>query len=94
MRSLPPSSLSPARTPSLSSQARILTRYSDLQVVEDYSKGGCKNGYLRHTDSHILDSDGAHKPGCPGDRSLEEGELMNLLAPFFSEKATLLLESR
>ncbi|XP_043422188.1 CDK5 regulatory subunit-associated protein 2 isoform X3 [Prionailurus bengalensis] len=64
------------------------------KVVEDYSKGGCKNGYLRHTDSHILDSDGAHKPGCPGDRSLEEGELMNLLAPFFSEKATLLLESR
>ncbi|XP_044898675.1 CDK5 regulatory subunit-associated protein 2 isoform X3 [Felis catus] len=64
------------------------------KVVEDYSKGGCKNGYLRHTDSRILDSDGAHKPGCPGDRSLEEGELMNLLAPFFSEKATLLLESR
>ncbi|XP_045325527.1 CDK5 regulatory subunit-associated protein 2 isoform X6 [Leopardus geoffroyi] len=64
------------------------------KVVEDYSKGGCKNGYLRHTDSNILDSDGAHKPGCPGDRSLEEGELMNLLAPFFSEKATLLLESR
>ncbi|XP_040338062.1 CDK5 regulatory subunit-associated protein 2 isoform X5 [Herpailurus yagouaroundi] len=64
------------------------------KVVEDYSKGGCKNGYLRHTDSNILDSDGAHKPGCPRDRSLEEGELMNLLAPFFSEKATLLLESR
>uniref|UniRef100_A0A8C9DC76 CDK5 regulatory subunit-associated protein 2 n=1 Tax=Panthera leo TaxID=9689 RepID=A0A8C9DC76_PANLE len=64
------------------------------KVVEDYSKGGRKNGYLRHTDSNILDSDGAHKPGCPGDRSLEEGELMNLLAPFFSEKATLLLESR
>ncbi|XP_046924595.1 CDK5 regulatory subunit-associated protein 2 isoform X5 [Lynx rufus] len=64
------------------------------KVVEDYSKGGCKNGYLRHTDSNILASDGAHKPGCPGDRSLEEGELMNLLAPFFSEKATLLLESR
>ncbi|XP_058550337.1 CDK5 regulatory subunit-associated protein 2 isoform X5 [Neofelis nebulosa] len=64
------------------------------KVVEDYSKGGRKNGYLRHTDSSILDSDGAHKPGCPGDRSLEEGELMNLLAPFFSAKATLLLESR
>ncbi|XP_053060683.1 CDK5 regulatory subunit-associated protein 2 isoform X2 [Acinonyx jubatus] len=64
------------------------------KVAEDYSKGGCKNGYLRHTDSNILDSDGAHKPGCPRDRSLEEGELMNLLAPFFSEKATLLLESR
>ncbi|XP_024906226.1 CDK5 regulatory subunit-associated protein 2 isoform X5 [Pteropus alecto] len=64
------------------------------KIMEDYSKGGCKNGYLRHTDSHILDYDGAHKPGRPGDQRLEESELMNLLAPFFNEKATLLLESR
>ncbi|XP_032162922.1 CDK5 regulatory subunit-associated protein 2 isoform X4 [Mustela erminea] len=63
------------------------------KVTEDYPKGGCKNGYLRHTDSSILD-DGTHKPGCPGDQSVEEGELLNLLAPFFNEKATLLLESR
>ncbi|KAK2507633.1 hypothetical protein MC885_015478 [Smutsia gigantea] len=66
----------------------------NTKVAEDCYKGGCKNGYLRHTDSSILDYDGAHKPGCPGDASLEEGELMNLLAPFLSEKATLLLESR
>ncbi|XP_048079004.2 CDK5 regulatory subunit-associated protein 2 isoform X9 [Ursus arctos] len=64
------------------------------KIMEDYSKGGCKNGYLRHTDSSILDYDGTHKPGCPGDQSLEEGELLTLLAPFFNEKATLLLESR
>ncbi|XP_040487731.1 CDK5 regulatory subunit-associated protein 2 isoform X2 [Ursus maritimus] len=64
------------------------------KIMEDYSKGGCKNGYLRHTDSSILDYDGTHKPGCPGDQSPEEGELLTLLAPFFNEKATLLLESR
>ncbi|XP_016069203.1 PREDICTED: CDK5 regulatory subunit-associated protein 2 isoform X1 [Miniopterus natalensis] len=64
------------------------------KISEDYPKGGCKNGYLRHTDSSISDYDGAHKPGCPGDQSLEEGELMNLLSPFFNEKAMLLLESR
>uniref|UniRef100_A0A8P0P1Q1 CDK5 regulatory subunit-associated protein 2 n=1 Tax=Canis lupus familiaris TaxID=9615 RepID=A0A8P0P1Q1_CANLF len=64
------------------------------KVVEDFSKGGCKNGYSRHTDSSILDYDGAHTPGCPRDQSLEEGELLNLLAPFFNEKATLFLESR
>nr|KAF6331570.1 CDK5 regulatory subunit associated protein 2 [Pipistrellus kuhlii] len=64
------------------------------KITEDFSKGGCKNGYLRHTDSNILDYDGAHIPGGPGDQSLEEGELMNLLAPFFNEKATSLLESR
>nr|XP_055157748.1 CDK5 regulatory subunit-associated protein 2 isoform X4 [Nyctereutes procyonoides] len=64
------------------------------KVVEDFSKGGCKNGYSRHTDSSVLDYDGAHTPGCPGDQSLEEGELLNLLAPFFNEKATLFLESR
>uniref|UniRef100_A0A8P0TEZ4 CDK5 regulatory subunit-associated protein 2 n=1 Tax=Canis lupus familiaris TaxID=9615 RepID=A0A8P0TEZ4_CANLF len=64
------------------------------QVRADFSKGGCKNGYSRHTDSSILDYDGAHTPGCPRDQSLEEGELLNLLAPFFNEKATLFLESR
>ncbi|XP_058158463.1 CDK5 regulatory subunit-associated protein 2 isoform X3 [Dasypus novemcinctus] len=64
------------------------------EIVEDYSKEGCKNGYLWHMDSNILDYDGAHKPGYPGDQSQEESELMNLLAPFFNEKATLLLESR
>ena len=62
--------------------------------MEDNSKGGGKNGYLRHTDSSILDSDGAHRSGCPGDQSLEEGELLSLLAPLFSEKALWLLESR
>ncbi|XP_059513804.1 CDK5 regulatory subunit-associated protein 2 isoform X2 [Myotis daubentonii] len=64
------------------------------KITEDYSKGGCKNGYLRHTDSNILDYNGAHIPGGPGAQSLEEGELMNLLAPFINEKATSLLESR
>ncbi|XP_036116220.1 CDK5 regulatory subunit-associated protein 2 isoform X3 [Molossus molossus] len=64
------------------------------KITEDYYKGGYKNGYLRHTDSNILYYDGAHKPGCPGDPSLEEGELLNLLAPVFNEKATSLLESR
>ncbi|KAM5258708.1 CDK5 regulatory subunit-associated protein 2 isoform 8-T9 [Hipposideros larvatus] len=71
-----------------------LESVKQTEIVEDCSKGGCKNGYFRHTDSSILDSDGAHTPGCPGDASLEEGELLSLLAPFFSEKATLLLESR
>ncbi|XP_006865738.1 PREDICTED: CDK5 regulatory subunit-associated protein 2 [Chrysochloris asiatica] len=64
------------------------------EIMEDCPKGGCKNGYLRHTDSSILDYDGACKPSCPGDLSLEGGELMNLFAPFFNEKATLLLKSR
>ncbi|XP_016011423.2 CDK5 regulatory subunit-associated protein 2 isoform X2 [Rousettus aegyptiacus] len=64
------------------------------KIMEDYSKGGCKNGYSRHTDSHILDYNGAHEPGRPGGQRPEEGELVNLLAPFFNEKATLLLESR
>ncbi|XP_024618067.1 CDK5 regulatory subunit-associated protein 2 isoform X3 [Neophocaena asiaeorientalis asiaeorientalis] len=64
------------------------------KIMEVNSKGGCKNGYLRHTDSNILDSDGAHKSGCPGDQSLEEGELLSLVAPLFSEKAIRLLESR
>ncbi|EPY75631.1 CDK5 regulatory subunit-associated protein 2, partial [Camelus ferus] len=70
-----------------------LTTYFDLQITEDYSRGGCKNGYLRHPDSNILDYDGAPKSGCPGDQSLE-GELVSLLGPLFSEKATWLLESR
>ncbi|XP_023583117.1 CDK5 regulatory subunit-associated protein 2 isoform X2 [Trichechus manatus latirostris] len=64
------------------------------EVMEDCSKGGCKNGYLWHTESSVLDYDGACKPGCPGDQSLEEGELINLLAPFLNEKATSLLVSR
>ncbi|XP_010948653.2 CDK5 regulatory subunit-associated protein 2 isoform X4 [Camelus bactrianus] len=63
------------------------------KITEDYSRGGCKNGYLRHPDSNILDYDGAPKSGCPGDQSLE-GELVSLLGPLFSEKATWLLESR
>uniref|UniRef100_A0A8I3RY74 CDK5 regulatory subunit-associated protein 2 n=1 Tax=Canis lupus familiaris TaxID=9615 RepID=A0A8I3RY74_CANLF len=93
-RSVAASALSPPRTALFSSRGRVLTASSALQVVEDFSKGGCKNGYSRHTDSSILDYDGAHTPGCPGDQSLEEGELLNLLAPFFNEKATLFLESR
>uniref|UniRef100_A0A8C9ALY5 CDK5 regulatory subunit-associated protein 2 n=1 Tax=Prolemur simus TaxID=1328070 RepID=A0A8C9ALY5_PROSS len=64
------------------------------EIMEDRFKGGCKNGFLKHTDSSISDYDGDHKSGCPGDQSLEEGELMNLHAPFVNEKATLLLESR
>ncbi|XP_023079439.1 CDK5 regulatory subunit-associated protein 2 isoform X2 [Piliocolobus tephrosceles] len=59
------------------------------EIMKDLSKGGCKNGYLRHTEPKILESDGAHAPGC-----LEEGMFINLLAPLFSEKTTLLLESR
>uniref|UniRef100_A0A2K5U260 CDK5 regulatory subunit-associated protein 2 n=1 Tax=Macaca fascicularis TaxID=9541 RepID=A0A2K5U260_MACFA len=59
------------------------------EIMKDLSKGGCKNGYLRHTEPKILESDGAHTPGC-----LEEGVFINLLAPLFNEKATLLLESR
>lgn len=77
------------------SRVHYLTRYFDnLQIIEDSSKEGCKNGYLRHTDSSILDHGGAHRPGRPGDPSPEEGELVNLLAPFFNEKAALLLGAR
>ncbi|KAM5331235.1 CDK5 regulatory subunit-associated protein 2 isoform 2-T2 [Glossophaga mutica] len=65
-----------------------------MEIIEDGSKEGCKNGYLRHTDSRILDHGGAHRPGRPGDQRLEEGERVNLLAPFFSEKAAALLEAR
>ncbi|XP_069431360.1 CDK5 regulatory subunit-associated protein 2 isoform X22 [Ovis canadensis] len=64
------------------------------ETVEDSSKGGCKNGYLRHADSSILDYGGAHTSGGPGDQGLEEGELVSLLAPLFSEKAVRFLESR
>lgn len=64
------------------------------EITEDYAKLGGKNGYLRHTDSNILDYEGAHKPGCPGDQSREAGELLDLLAPFLNEKAASSLESR
>ncbi|XP_037348631.1 CDK5 regulatory subunit-associated protein 2 isoform X1 [Talpa occidentalis] len=64
------------------------------KIMEDQSKAGCKNGYLRHTDSSIVNHEGNPTPGCPGDQSLEEGELLSLLAPFFNEKAAVLLESR
>ena len=71
-----------------------LTRYFDLQTVEDSSKGGCRNGYFRHADSSILDYNGAHTSGSPGDQGLEEGELVSLLTPLFGEKAVWFLESR
>uniref|UniRef100_A0A452EI63 CDK5 regulatory subunit-associated protein 2 n=1 Tax=Capra hircus TaxID=9925 RepID=A0A452EI63_CAPHI len=60
------------------------------ETVADSSKGGCKNGYLRHADSSILDYGGAHT----SDQGLEEGELVSLLAPLFGEKAVRFLESR
>nr|XP_045006539.1 CDK5 regulatory subunit-associated protein 2 isoform X2 [Jaculus jaculus] len=63
------------------------------EIMEDCARGGSKNGYLRHTDSNILDYDGACKSGCLGDQSLE-GELLGLLASFFHEKATSSLEYR
>ncbi|XP_023079440.1 CDK5 regulatory subunit-associated protein 2 isoform X3 [Piliocolobus tephrosceles] len=66
-----------------------LVSTEQTEIMKDLSKGGCKNGYLRHTEPKILESDGAHAPGC-----LEEGMFINLLAPLFSEKTTLLLESR
>uniref|UniRef100_A0A4W2D3L6 CDK5 regulatory subunit-associated protein 2 n=1 Tax=Bos indicus x Bos taurus TaxID=30522 RepID=A0A4W2D3L6_BOBOX len=64
------------------------------KTMEDSSKGGCKNGYLRHADSSILDYGGAHTSGGPGDQGLEEGELVSLLTPLFGEKAVWFLESR
>ncbi|KAF6123570.1 CDK5 regulatory subunit associated protein 2 [Phyllostomus discolor] len=64
------------------------------KIIEDGSKEGCKNGYLRHTDSSILNCGGAHRPGRPGDPSAEEGELVSLLAPLLNEKAASLLEAR
>ncbi|KAM9700259.1 CDK5 regulatory subunit-associated protein 2 isoform 6-T6 [Dama dama] len=64
------------------------------KTMEDSSKGGCRNGYLRHADSSILDYNGAHTSGGPGDQGLEEGELVSLLTPLFGEKAVWFLESR
>ncbi|XP_060056048.1 CDK5 regulatory subunit-associated protein 2 isoform X2 [Erinaceus europaeus] len=61
------------------------------KIKKDHPKGNCKNGYLKHMDSNISEHD---EPSCLGDQNLEESELMTLLAPFFNEKATLLLESR
>ncbi|XP_031233529.1 CDK5 regulatory subunit-associated protein 2 isoform X1 [Mastomys coucha] len=63
------------------------------KIMEDYAESGCKNGYVRHMDSNILDHDGAQTPGTSEDHSLED-ELLGLLATFFSKKATPLLESR
>ncbi|CAN0465553.1 unnamed protein product [Rangifer tarandus platyrhynchus] len=64
------------------------------KTMEDSSKGGCRNGYLRHADSSILDYNGVHTSGGPGDQGLEEGELVSLLTPLFGEKAVWFLESR
>ncbi|XP_012577010.1 PREDICTED: CDK5 regulatory subunit-associated protein 2 isoform X2 [Condylura cristata] len=64
------------------------------KMMEDRSKAGCKNGYLRHTDSSVLEHEAAPTPGCPGDQSREEGELLSMLSPFFNEKVAVLLESR
>ncbi|CAO2587863.1 CDK5 regulatory subunit-associated protein 2 [Lemmus lemmus] len=63
------------------------------EIMEDYAKSDCKNEYLRHMDSNILDHDGANTPGIPGDQSLED-KLLGLLATLFQKKATLLLEAR
>ncbi|CAO2587864.1 CDK5 regulatory subunit-associated protein 2 [Lemmus lemmus] len=62
------------------------------EIMEDYAKSDCKNEYLRHMDSNILDHDGANTPGIPGDQSLED-KLLGLLATLFQKKATLLLEA-
>ncbi|KAM6183803.1 CDK5 regulatory subunit-associated protein 2 [Erethizon dorsatum] len=64
------------------------------EIMKDCARGGCKNGYLKHTDSNILDYDGAKKAGLPGDQNLEGVKLLGLLAPCFSERAMLSLESR
>lgn len=63
------------------------------EIMEDYAKGGCKNGYLRHMDSSILGHDGVPTPGIPRDQSLED-ELLRMLDTFFQKKATVSLESR
>ncbi|XP_052032610.1 CDK5 regulatory subunit-associated protein 2 isoform X2 [Apodemus sylvaticus] len=63
------------------------------EIMEDYADGGCKNGYVRHVDSNILDHDGAQTPGTSQNHSLED-ELLGLLGTSFSKKATPLLESR
>lgn len=70
-----------------------LTKHFHLQIMEDYAKGGCKNGYLRHMDSSILGHDGVPTPGIPRDQSLED-ELLHVLDTFFQKKATVSLESR
>lgn len=57
--------------------------------TEDHSGEDCQNGSFQHADSTIVDHEGG-----PGDQSLEERELLNLLGPFFSEKAAMFLESR
>ncbi|XP_051019193.1 CDK5 regulatory subunit-associated protein 2 isoform X1 [Acomys russatus] len=63
------------------------------EIMEDYAEGGCKNGYLRHMDSTILDHDGVHTPGIPENENLQD-ELLSLLATFFLKKGTPSLESR
>lgn len=63
------------------------------EIMEDYAKSDCKNEYLRHMDSNILDHDGTNTPGIPGDQILED-KLLGLLATLFQRKATLLLEAR
>ncbi|XP_038190685.1 CDK5 regulatory subunit-associated protein 2 isoform X9 [Arvicola amphibius] len=63
------------------------------EIMEDYAKSDCKNEYLRHMDSNILDRDGVNTPGIPGDQILED-KLLGLLATLFQKKATLLLEAR
>ncbi|XP_036035115.1 CDK5 regulatory subunit-associated protein 2 isoform X5 [Onychomys torridus] len=63
------------------------------EIMEDYAKGGCKNGYLRHLDSSILGHDGIPTPDIPRDQSLED-ELLRLLDTFFQKKATVSLETR
>ena len=61
--------------------------------MEDCVKSDCKNEYLRHMDSNILDHDGANTPGISGDQSLED-KLVGLLGTLFQKKAALLLEAR
>ncbi|XP_045152492.1 CDK5 regulatory subunit-associated protein 2 isoform X2 [Echinops telfairi] len=64
------------------------------EIAEDTSKGGCSNGYLQHRACSLLESGGTCEPVFPGAQHREEGALLDLLAPFLHEKATLLLESR
>ncbi|KAH0511100.1 CDK5 regulatory subunit-associated protein 2 [Microtus ochrogaster] len=59
----------------------------------DSGKSDCKNEYLRHMDSNILDHEGANTPGILGDQSLED-KLLVLFATLFQKKATLLLGAR
>ncbi|XP_060237202.1 CDK5 regulatory subunit-associated protein 2 isoform X5 [Meriones unguiculatus] len=62
------------------------------EIMEDYAEDGCKDGYLRHMESHLLDH-GAHTSSIPGGQSLQD-ELQGLLATFSCKRATPLLESR